>query len=115
MKDKSVTILISTKVTEDLARHFKTHTAGVRHAAENWLQIREATLYELKGKFTSEELKLMVEKQNVLMMPQVKAKIEALTSAQVFFLQDEINRFWHEPKAYGAPQPDINKFLEVMG
>lgn len=114
MKDKSVTILISTKVTEDLARHFKTHTAGVRHAAENWLQIREATLFELKGKFTTEELKLMVEMQNVLTMPQVKEKVNKLTSAQVFFLQDEINRFWHEPKAYGAPEPDLNKFIKAM-
>jgi hypothetical protein len=114
MKDKTVTILINSKITNDFAKAYKTHTAGVRVAAENYMQIREATLFELKGVFTQEELKLMIEKVNVLMMPQISEKLKTLTSAQKFFLQDEINRYWNEPKAYGYPDPDINMFLEVM-
>ena len=44
----------------------------------------------------------------------LSAKIASLTSAQVLFLQDEINRFWNEPKAYGSPTPDLDKFIEAM-
>jgi hypothetical protein len=45
----------------------------------------------------------------------LKAKLEKLTASQIFFLQEEISRYWHVEKAYGAPHPDAEKFLETLG
>jgi len=38
-------------------------------------------------------------------------KIERLSSVQVYFLQDEIRRFWDIPAAYGSPNSDFDKFV----
>lgn len=41
-------------------------------------------------------------------------KIETLTSAQCYFLMDEIDRFWNEPVAWGSPTPELEAFLDEM-
>lgn len=41
-------------------------------------------------------------------------KIEKLSSAQVYFLIHEIDRFWNDPKAYGSPSPDFTKFMSLF-
>lgn len=42
-------------------------------------------------------------------------KIDKLTSAQCYFLLDEIDRFWNEPVAWGSPSPDLEAFLNEYG
>lgn len=44
----------------------------------------------------------------------LQSKIEQLTSAQVFFLIHEIDRFWNDPQAYDSPSPDINKLVSLL-
>jgi predicted 3-demethylubiquinone-9 3-methyltransferase (glyoxalase superfamily) len=39
-------------------------------------------------------------------------KIKSLSVAGLYFLQEEIDRFWNEPSAYGAPSPDLELFLD---
>jgi len=41
-------------------------------------------------------------------------KINMLTAAQVYFLQDEIRRFWEIPTAYGSPSPDLDKLIKDL-
>lgn len=41
-------------------------------------------------------------------------KINMLKSAQVYFLQDEIRRFWQIPTAYGSPSPDLDKLIQNL-
>lgn len=41
----------------------------------------------------------------------MQRKLESLSETQAFFLIDECLRFWNEPAAYGAPTPDLEKFL----
>lgn len=38
-------------------------------------------------------------------------KITNLSAAHTYFLMEEISRFWNIPKAYGAPTPDLEAFL----
>jgi hypothetical protein len=40
-------------------------------------------------------------------------KIKQLNPAQVYFLQEEINRFWNAPGAYGSPLPNLENFLNT--
>jgi len=44
----------------------------------------------------------------------LKAKISALSAAQVYFLVDEIDRFWNEPVGWGSPSSDIEAFTNEM-
>ena len=39
------------------------------------------------------------------------AKIKKLDHLQTFILFDECYRFWHDEAAYGAPAPNLEKFL----
>lgn len=40
-------------------------------------------------------------------------KIQGLTDLEMLFLHEEIYRFWNEAPAYGAPNPDMEKFLSL--
>lgn len=37
-------------------------------------------------------------------------KVKSLSEQQIYFLEDEINRFWNDDSAYGSPTPDFEKF-----
>lgn len=41
-------------------------------------------------------------------------KVQELTTAQAFFLQEEIYRFWNVEEAYGNPNPNLKKFVEDL-
>lgn len=38
--------------------------------------------------------------------------INQLTVSQLYFLQEEIDRFWNHKEAYGAPSPDTEIFID---
>lgn len=41
-------------------------------------------------------------------------KVEQMTTCEIFFLQEEIDRFWNVEKAFGSPNPDLEKFLGTL-
>lgn len=41
-------------------------------------------------------------------------KFNVLTSAQCYFLIEEIRRFWDDAPAYGSPTPDLEKLIEKL-
>ena len=45
----------------------------------------------------------------------LRRKIEFLSPNAVYFLQEEIDRFWKEPKAFGSPTPDLEIFIRYIG
>jgi hypothetical protein len=43
---------------------------------------------------------------------QLRNKVAALSAGQVYYWQQEIHRFWNVENAYGAPSPDLNRFID---
>ncbi len=64
------------------------------------VQIEDAEMYE-KG----------CSSYNVDSINLVK-KIEAMDEMAVFFLIEEVNRFWNVEGAYGSPMPNLEAFLD---
>lgn len=59
--------------------------------------IEDADIYEFSFSSNNADSKVVIE------------KVKTLSSAQILFLQEEINRFWNQDSAYNS---DIEKFIE---
>ena len=145
----ATTVRLSPQVEQMLTEIYGKKTPGAERASECFPYIRRHTLFELKGYFTPEELKGMVDSYNGTLMDtqwmpikdmvighledadkfehistkwgfnldQLREKIKKLTSAHVFFLQEEINRFWNYDNAYASDDnsgPDLEKFVNEL-
>jgi hypothetical protein len=142
----AATIKLSQNAEKNLPEIYGKKTPGAERAVECYLYIRRHTLLELRGIFTPEELKGMVDSYNGTLMDaqwmsnkdmavghledaerfeyisqkwgfdfdKFIQKVKKLTSAQIFFLQEEINRFWNYDSAYKSKEgsgPDLETFV----
>lgn len=41
-------------------------------------------------------------------------KVTIMSVSEIFFLQEEIDRFWNIESAFGAPSPNLEKFLDTL-
>ena len=41
-------------------------------------------------------------------------KVEQMTTCEIFFLQEEIDRFWNVESALGSPNSNLEKFLDTL-
>lgn len=41
-------------------------------------------------------------------------KLKSMSPADLYFLHDEIDRFWNIPGAYGSPNPELGKLKEFF-
>jgi len=47
-------------------------------------------------------------------IPALIEKVNSMSIAEIFFLQEEIDRFWNVECAFGAPNPNLEKFLDTL-
>ena len=71
------------------------HSAFIAH-------IEDANEFEGIGRRWDIDIKVLIEKVN------------HLNTCEIFFLQEEIDRFWNVEKAFGSPNPDLEKFLGTL-
>lgn len=46
-------------------------------------------------------------------VPGLVKKIKGMPAAEVFFMQEEIERFWNVAGTYGSPNPSLEKFMLI--
>ena len=71
------------------------HSAFIAH-------IEDANEFEGIGKKWNIDIKALIE------------KVKNMTTCEIFFLQEEIDRFWNVEKAFGSPNPDLEKFIGTL-
>lgn len=60
----NITIRISEIEVERLKKIYGKHTPAAQRAVESWFVLRQSTLRDLKGIFTENELKLLIDNEN---------------------------------------------------
>lgn len=121
---------------------YETASLALKHVMDGYFVLRKVCLQNIKGIFTREELKAMLEKQrdqsitpeyrpswkiyvigledfenlengvtrNGAVLGTLYGKIENLNPYQMYFLQEEIERFWKAPNVYSNVEEFISKF-----
>ena len=134
---KYVTARVLTGTIEDLEKEFETASKGVAFAAELYISLKRQLLSDIKGVFTTEELDILLESNNIL-TPDLRLinkqmllsslerysertevnidteiishKIKKASAASIFYLQTELFRFWNEPGLYKNKDIFFNTF-----
>jgi len=71
------------------------HSAFIAH-------IEDADEFEGIGEKWKIDIKALIE------------KVKNMSTCEIFFLQEEIDRFWNVEQAFGSPNPDLEKFLGTL-
>lgn len=143
---KNATTQLSDDESQKLIELYGSVYSGMQKSVSGFTALQTATLAELKGMFTREEIISMTDSLNGSMhedrymankkmmlygledaelldkrftshdasFEDFRVKFKSLTSAQCYFLIEEIRRFWDDKAAYGAPTPDLEKLIEKL-